>query len=83
MATYIALLPVQDDALPSHCIHGRTTCVACGQWCWLGDKSHDLVVSGEALPVCMPCMELSRKASPFGVVPTSNAEDHLASDGPH
>lgn len=63
-----------------YCVHGRTTCVSCGHWCWLGDRTHDLVLSGGCAPMCQPC---ATRYLPPGVTRSSNVGDHRRADGPH
>jgi len=40
---------------PAYCVHGRCTCIACDEWCWLGDQTFPVVQSGQVLPLCQPC----------------------------
>ncbi len=70
-------VPAQD--LP-YCTHGRVSCVGCQEWCWLGHKTHDVVASGEAAPLCLEC---AHRLIPKGAKPTHHIEDHLRADGPH
>lgn len=63
-----------------YCVHGRVKCVTCGHWCWLGNRTLDLVSTGAALPVCQPCV---RELIPPGTPVDCNANDHRRADGPH
>lgn len=64
---------------PDYCVHGRATCVACDDWCWLGDQTHDAVKSRRALPMCRQC---AAKLLP-GELRFANLGDHRRADGPH
>jgi hypothetical protein len=75
--SYVTLDRVDPDSLPPYCVHGRTTCVVCGHWCWLGDKTYEVVHSGQCQPVCLLC---ARKG---GTGLTGHIEDHRRADGPH
>lgn len=80
----VVVLDVVDPsgALPDYCCHGRATCIACDEWVWLGHKTFEVVSSGEALPICMPC---ATKYIPQdgSQQPIGRVEDHLRADGPH
>lgn len=76
----ILLDRVSDIELPDYCIHGRTRCLRCNQWLWLGNNSHDLVMSGQALPLCLKC---SDAITPTGTTVRTNITDHRRADGPH
>lgn len=60
-----------------YCVHGRACCVACGAWCWLGDRTHDLVTAGGYAPLCTRC------GRGYGVTADDHAGDHRRADGPH
>lgn len=72
---------------PPYCVHGRVTCLWCDNWCWLGDRSHDIVKAGEAAPICMECATAKwKQAEALGMEvprPIANAGDHRRADGPH
>jgi hypothetical protein len=56
---------------PGYCVHGKTRCVRCNQWCWLGNNTFVMVAGGEALPLCTNCAVgdgLVTEASQVGVV---------------
>lgn len=63
---------INDVAKPDYCIHGRTKCFGCDQWCHLGSETLKVVESGAATPMCIHCAN--------GVVSKNNliarAEDH-------
>lgn len=42
---------------PAYCVHGRATCLACDNWCWLGDETARVVLSGDAAPLCGTCAQ--------------------------
>lgn len=44
-----------DDADPDYCVHGKTQCDKCREWCWLGDNSFEMVCAGKATPLCVVC----------------------------
>ncbi len=68
-----------ESTLPDYCVHGRATCVACGHWCWVGSKTHDVITGGDAKPVCMECaQEYYDPGTRLGHV-----DDHRRADGPH
>ena len=68
---------VEPGVTPEYCIHGKTSCVMCGEWCWLGDKTHDLLVTGQAAGICIPCAAVPRDH------PRRHIHDHRRADGPH
>jgi hypothetical protein len=65
---------------PDYCIHGRTTCQSCGDWCWLGTATFEAVSSGAAWPLCKPC---AARLIPPGQRPVGHLDDHRRADGPH
>lgn len=79
---YVVLDRVADIAQRDtpYCIHGRATCVSCGQFCWLGSRSYDDVRSGRLAPLCLPC---AQSRVPAGTPVTRGAADHRRADGPH
>lgn len=80
-ANYVLLDRIEPGVTPPYCTHGRATCMGgCGEWVWLGDKTHDMVKSGSSLPLCLQC---ARRLIPPDVRPVGNAGDHRRADGPH
>lgn len=73
----IAELP--QDQTP-YCVHGRTVCSLCKNWCWLGDRTYQLLAGGEAMPLCKQC---ANAHIPRDRVPATNVGDHRRADGPH
>jgi hypothetical protein len=72
---------IEPGWTPPYCTHGRATCVGgCGEWLWLGDKTHDVVKSGRAAPLCHQC---ARRLIPPGARAARNIGDHRRADGPH
>jgi hypothetical protein len=71
---------IEPGITPDYCCHGRATCIACNEWVWLGHKTFEVVNSGEALPICMPC---AIRNIPPDTEPIARVEDHLRADGPH
>jgi len=51
----VVLEPVEPGVTPSYCAHGKATCASCERWVWLGDKTYEVVASGQADPLCVPC----------------------------
>lgn len=51
----VVLERIEPGVTPDYCVHGRVTCYFCDEWCWLGDKTHDQVISGKAAPICLEC----------------------------
>lgn len=74
---------IEPGVTPEYCVHGRTTCCSCNEWCWLGDKTHDVVASGKAAPLCLQCAneKLPKPSKIQG--PVTNLRDHRRADGPH
>lgn len=46
---------VEPGVTPEYCVHGKTTCLWCDEWCWLGEHSYDVVIEGQASPMCREC----------------------------
>ena len=76
---YVALDRVQDVPFPDYCLHGYTWCVVCGYEVHLGHKTHDVVLSGDALPICIGCANAHIPPDQ----PVTNLHDHKRADGPH
>lgn len=55
-AKAIALDKVVPGVQPDYCVHGRTPCMVCQDWCWLGPNTFPVVEAGQAYPVCLDCM---------------------------
>ena len=79
----VCLDRVADVKQPDYCCHGYAQCVRCYEYCWLGHKTEQIVTSGEAFPVCLPCM--TELAAEQGLTPLDalHVEDHKRADGPH
>jgi hypothetical protein len=72
---------IEPGWTPPYCIHGSCPCIGgCGEWLWLGDQTYEVVASGRAAPLCLPC---ARRLAPPGTVPATNLNDHRRADGPH
>lgn len=65
---------------PDYCIHGRTVCVECDEWCWLGSETFKVVNSRQALPLCIQC---ATRLFPPDARPDRTIRDHRVADGPH
>jgi NifB/MoaA-like Fe-S oxidoreductase len=76
----VVLDRVRPDWTPPYCVHGRATCVRCGLWVYLGDKTHREVAGGNTSPLCMEC---AVEILPYGSVPDGRLNDHHREDGPH
>lgn len=46
---------VDPDRQPAIVSTARTRCLWCNRWCWLGDQTMQLVMSGGAAPMCLEC----------------------------
>lgn len=77
----VVLDRIEPGITPEYCIHGRATCQWCDEWCWLGDRTHEVVASGRAAPMCLECA--NRILPPTGARPTDHVRDHRRADGPH
>ncbi len=72
----VVLERIEPGVVPDYCVHGKVTCyLRCGEWCWLGSQTYEIVRAGEAAPVCMECAIKLNEMHPLGD-PTSNAGDH-------
>lgn len=72
---------IEPNWTPPYCTHGRATCVGgCGEWVWLGHKTHDVVKSGQAQPLCKEC---ANRLIPPDTKADGRIEDHRRADGPH
>ena len=81
--TMLVLERVEPGRTPEYCIHGKVTCYACDEWCWLGDETYKLVKGGEAVGICIEC---ATKRFPPEVAdrgPVRHVRDHRRADGPH
>lgn len=78
--TVIVLDRIEPGVTPEYCCHGRTPCIRCQEWCWLGHSSFDVVFTGQAVGVCKQC---ANTVIPAGTEVASRAVDHLRKDGPH
>jgi hypothetical protein len=76
----IVLDVIEPGVEPDYCTHGRTTCIACDEWVWLGHDTLPVVQSGEALPICVRCA--TRLIPPESEM-LRNVRDHRREDGPH
>jgi hypothetical protein len=77
----IILDRVVEGTVPEYCVHGRTMCMRCRNWCWLGDETKKLVSAGDASPLCMQCA--AEVVPPQHVAPIARVADHRRIDGPH
>lgn len=76
---YVVLDRVKDTPHPDYCSHGKATCVACGHWVWLGNRTHDMVAGGHHRPLCLPCAKLYGRPENRIV----HVADNKHTDGPH
>lgn len=79
--TVIILDRVQDGVLPEYCTHGYATCIRCDHYCWIGHASSEVILSGEAFPLCTECAP--EVIPPDSRTPIRQVQDHLRKDGPH
>ena len=56
LTSVIVLDRVEDVAKPDYRTHGYVQCGRCLAFCWLGHATETVVTSGEAQPVCLPCI---------------------------
>lgn len=72
---YVAVVErVDPDRLPAYVAMARTRCLWCDTWCWLGDRSFELIASGGASPICQQC---AVKVIPSGTQPIEMVTDTL------
>lgn len=76
----VILDAVEPDVIPEYCVHGKTTCYGCGDWCWLGSETYKVITSGEVAPLCLRC---AHKKLPREARPSEHIHDHRRTDGPH
>jgi len=74
---------IEPGVTPEYCVHGKATCYGCDEWCWLGDKTYDVVASGEAVSLCLQCAETRLPAEMKAQGPSRRIADHRRADGPH
>ncbi len=78
---FVIVDPIEPGApLPEYCTHGKASCVACGDWCWLGHKTYQAVADQGMKPICLPC---ANRYIPAGTPKAGRIEDHRRADGPH
>ncbi len=53
----VVLERVSDVSEPDYCVHGRTRCYACDEWCYLGVETLK-AVQGGVTPFCRQCAAL-------------------------
>jgi hypothetical protein len=54
----VALDRIEPGQDPPYCTFGRATCVGgCGEWVWLGSETVGVVSRGEAMPLCLQCVD--------------------------
>jgi hypothetical protein len=63
---------VDEDRKPKFVDTARTRCLWCDHWCWLGDNSMQLILSGQAAPMCFECGE---KLLPGNAVQVGRVKD--------
>lgn len=68
------------DGLPEYCVHGRGSCLNCGEMCYLGSETVKAVQAPGTFPCCLPC---ARANIPYEDASAGRLEDHLRTDGPH
>jgi hypothetical protein len=51
----IVLAPVVDGEDADFVVVGKTRCMICECWCWLGSETYPIVSRGGASPICLPC----------------------------
>lgn len=66
---------IKDVPDPEYCTHGRTRCMRCHEWCWLGDQTFKIVSNAEAAPLCLACARSLPEIANYPV--TYSAPDSL------
>lgn len=57
--------------------------MSCDHAVWLGDKTVDIVVKRQALPLCLPCAKALKQMNLMPNRPSDHVDDHRREDGPH
>jgi hypothetical protein len=57
MTQVVLLDRVRPGTGPDYEVLGYASCAACDELCWLGSRTHQLVASGSARPLCLDCSE--------------------------
>lgn len=52
---WVCLGRIADTPEPDYVVHGKTKCLLCDKWCWLGSETFKLINSGVASPWCLQC----------------------------
>lgn len=73
ISTVVVLDRIEPEVEPPYCTHGKTTCYACGDWCWLGHETYEAVLLGAA-GVCLEC---AIRTMPPGLKPDGHLNDTL------
>jgi hypothetical protein len=55
MERFAVLGRVTPEEKPDFVTTARTRCLWCDYWCWLGDKTMEFILAGEAAPMCLEC----------------------------
>lgn len=79
----VILERVEPGLEPEYCVHGKVSCYRCDEWCWLGDKTYQLVRSGRATGICIQCAEKMNVPGGWDQYRVGNVGDHQRKDGPH
>ncbi len=82
-APVILLDRVVKDETPEYCTHGYAECVRCFHLCWLGDRTQQVVVSGDAFPLCMACAKEVIPPGAEAIKDRTQLRDRRRADGPH
>lgn len=76
----VVLDRIERGKTPSYYVHGQTTCMGCGDWCWLGDQTYQMVTANRYAPFCRQCaQQWPQDEMTFGRV----VRDRRITDGPH
>jgi len=79
----VVLERVEPGVVPDYCVHGKVSCYRCDEWCWLGDHTYELVVSGKYAGICLECAARILPSDAREKYFSGNAEDHRRAEGPH
>lgn len=75
----VLLERVEPGVTPDYCVHGKTTCYRCDDWCWLGSETYETVRAGNATPLCMQCAAAVHAEHPDAFdKPIGHLDDHRA-----
>lgn len=72
-APVIVLATAGGGQAPPPGTESKTQCMSCDAWLWMGSREDALVCSGQARPICQPCLAAICRDHPGGVQPLGPA----------